>query len=154
MTVKICPEPFDPWLEVQSYQAQLQGLAGVFGATSIFIGTLRDFNEGDAVKSMTLEYYPGMTEKQLAQIVAAAERNWQVLDALVLHRVGTILPNQPIVVVAVWAKHRGDAFDACRYIMEALKSNAPFWKKELLASDAERWVAKNTGGYDNPPYKI
>lgn len=150
MTVKICPEPFDPWLEIQSYQTQLQELAGVFGATSIFIGTLRDFNEGDAVKSMTLEYYPGMTEKQLAQIVAAAKQNWQVLDALVLHRVGTILPNQPIVAVAVWTKHRGDAFDACRYIMEALKSNAPFWKKERLASDAERWVEKNTGGYDNP----
>lgn len=149
MTVKICLEPIDPWLEIQSYQTQLPEMAGVFGATSIFIGTLRDFNEGDAVKSMTLEYYPGMTEKQLNDIVAAAKQSWQVLDALVLHRVGTILPNQPIVVVAVWTKHRGDAFDACRYIMEALKSHAPFWKKERLASDAERWVEKNTGGYGN-----
>lgn len=147
MTVKICPEPFDPWLEVQSYQAQSPELAGIFGATSIFIGTLRDFNEGDAVKAMTLEHYPGMTEKQLQRIVAQAEQNWQVLDVLVLHRVGCILPAQPIVAVAVWTKHRGDAFDACRYIMEELKAKAPFWKKERLASDAERWVEKNTGGY-------
>ncbi|MGR8933760.1 MAG: molybdenum cofactor biosynthesis protein MoaE [Gammaproteobacteria bacterium] len=147
MSVKISPQPFDPWFEIQAYQTQLPEIAGVFGATSIFIGTLRDFNEGDAVKSMTLEYYPGMTEKQLSQIVAAAKKNWQVLEALVVHRVGTLLPSQPIVAVAVWSKHRGDAFDACRYIMEALKSHAPFWKKELLSSGQNRWVEKNTDGY-------
>lgn len=149
MTVKIYPEAFDPWQEIQSYQAQFRELAGVFGATNIFIGTMRDFNDGDTVKALTLEHYPGMTEKQLTRIVETARKNWAILDVLVLHRVGLILPSQPIVAVAVWTKHRGDAFDACRYIMEELKSKAPFWKKERLVSDTERWVEKNTGGYEN-----
>lgn len=149
MTVKIYPEAFDPWQEIQYYQAQQQELAGIFGATNIFIGTMRDFNEGDSVKAMTLEYYPGMTEKQLTHITETAKQSWAILDVLVLHRVGLVLPAQPIVAVAVWTKHRGDAFDACRYIMEELKSKAPFWKKERLVSDSERWVEKNTGGYEN-----
>jgi molybdopterin synthase catalytic subunit len=148
MTVKICPGEFDPWQEVQSYQASKPELTGVFGATCVFVGTLRDFNEGDAVKSMTLEHYPGMTEKQLHKIVETAGQNSCILDTFVAHRVGAITPQQPIVAVAVWAKHRGDAFDACRFIMEELKSKAPFWKKERLACDSERWVEKNTGGYD------
>ena len=147
MTIKICAEAFDPWQEIQSYQKSASAMVGKFGATSVFIGTMRDFNEGDAVKGMTLEHYPGMTEKQLEKIVAEALSRWSVIEALVVHRVGDILPNEPIVVVAVWTSHRGDAFDASRYIMEALKSKAPFWKKELLKSEAERWVVKNTGGY-------
>lgn len=147
MTIKICAEAFDPWQEIQSYQKSASAMVGKFGATSVFIGTMRDFNEGDAVKGMTLEHYPGMTEKQLEKIVAEALSRWSVIEALVVHRVGDILPNEPIVVVAVWTSHRGDAFDAGRYIMEALKSKAPFWKKELLKSEAERWVVKNTGGY-------
>lgn len=147
MTIKICAEAFDPWQEIQSYQKSASAMVGKFGATSVFIGTMRDFNEGDAVKGMTLEHYSGMTEKQLEKIVAEALSRWSVIEALVVHRVGDILPNEPIVVVAVWTSHRGDAFDASRYIMEALKSKAPFWKKELLKSEAERWVVKNTGGY-------
>ncbi|MCX7100707.1 MAG: molybdenum cofactor biosynthesis protein MoaE [Methylobacter sp.] len=147
MTIKICAEAFDPWQEIQSYQNSVSAMVGKFGATSIFIGTMRDFNEGDAVKGMTLEHYPGMTEKQLEKIVAEALNRWSVIEVLVVHRVGDILPSEPIVVVAVWTSHRGDAFDASRYIMEALKSKAPFWKKELLKSEAERWVVKNTGGY-------
>lgn len=146
MNIKICPEAFDPWREMQLYQQSAKGLAGKFGATGIFIGTMRDFNEGDDVKGMTLEHYPGMTEKQLEKIVAEALQQWPVIDALVLHRVGDILPNQPIVLVAVWTVHRGAAFDASRYIMEALKSRAPFWKKEVLKSQAERWLVKNTDG--------
>lgn len=147
MAVKICSDVFDPWLEIQHHQQAAKELAGQFGATSIFIGTMRDFNEGDDVNSMTLEHYPGMTEKQLEKIVIEARQQWPLLDALVVHRVGEILPNQPIVLVAVWTSHRGDAFDASRYIMEALKSKAPFWKKERLKSDAERWLDKNTDGY-------
>jgi molybdopterin synthase catalytic subunit len=147
MAIKICPEPFEPWQEIQSYQCLTKDIAGKFGATSIFIGTMRDFNEGDDVKGMTLEHYPGMTEKQLETIVAEAIRQWPVIDALVVHRVGDILPNDPIVLVAVWTAHRGDAFDASRFIMEELKSKAPFWKKELLKSQAERWLVKNTDGY-------
>jgi len=147
MAVKICSEAFDPWQEIQHYQQSAKDMAGQFGATSIFIGTMRDFNEGDDVKSMTLEHYPGMTEKQLEKIVIEARQQWPLLDALVVHRVGEILPNEPIVLVAVWTSHRGDAFDASRYLMEALKSKAPFWKKERLKSDVERWLDKNTDGY-------
>jgi molybdopterin synthase catalytic subunit len=81
-----------------------------------------------------------MTEKQLAVIIEAACAQWAVLEVLVVHKVGDIFPNQPIVLVAVWTTHRGDAFDACRYIMEALKSKAPFWKKEQLNSEKSRWL--------------
>ncbi|MFA6163208.1 MAG: molybdenum cofactor biosynthesis protein MoaE [Methylobacter sp.] len=147
MTIKVSPAAFDPWHEFQVYQNSAKDVAGKFGATSIFIGTMRDFNEGDDVKGMTLEHYPGMTEKQLEKIVAEAWQLWPILDVLVVHRVGNILPNEPIVLVAVWTSHRGDAFDASRYIMEELKSKAPFWKKELLKSQDERWVVKNTDGY-------
>ena len=145
MAIFIRSEAFDPWQEIQCYQNTVK--SGQFGATSIFIGTMRDFNAGDTVKSMTLEYCAGMTEKQLAKIVTQAEQQWAILDVLIVHRVGNILPNQPIVLVSVWSTHRGDAFDACRYIMEALKSQAPFWKKELLISDEARWVTHNTDGY-------
>lgn len=147
MAIKICAKAFDPWHEIQAYQQKTAAIAGQFGATSIFIGTMRDFNEGDDVKGMTLDHYPGMTEKQLEKIVAEAGQQWPVMESLILHRVGDILPNEPIVLVAVWTSHRGDAFDACRYIMEALKSRAPFWKKELLKSEQQRWVLKNSDGY-------
>jgi molybdopterin synthase catalytic subunit len=146
VTIKICATAFDPWLEIQAYQDnQLAGSR--FGATNVFIGTMRDFNDGDDVKSMTLEHYPGMTEKQLAIIVNEAGQQWSIIDTLVVHKVGIILPNEPIVLIAVWTAHRGDAFDVCRYIIEALKSKAPFWKKERLTSEQERWVSKNTTGY-------
>lgn len=108
---------------------------------------MRDFNEGDKIQSMTLDYYPGMTEKQLGKILEEAENRWAVVDSLIVHRVAEIKPDEAIVVVAVWSSHRGDAFDACRFIMEALKSNAPFWKKESLDKGQTRWVEKNTDGY-------
>lgn len=147
MAIKICADVFDPYVEIQDYQNENPGNSGAVGASSIFIGTMRDFNEGDAVKGMTLEYYPGMTEKQLAKIIAEAQQQWPVIDTLVVHRVGDILPGHAIVLVAVWTSHRGDAFDACRYIIDALKSKAPFWKKELLTSEVERWLVENTDGY-------
>ncbi len=147
MTINITTKPFDPYQEIQAYQNSRTGHIGAVGATSIFIGTMRDFNEGVTVKGMTLEYYPGMTEKQLEKCVTEAQQQWQIIDSLVIHRVGDILPNESIVLVAVWSSHRGDAFDACRYIMEVLKSKAPFWKKELLVTENERWVTKNTNGY-------
>jgi molybdopterin synthase catalytic subunit len=146
MQIKITLDEFNPWQEVQDYQATLM-LAGKFGATSVFIGTMRDFNEGEDIQGMTLEYYPGMTEKQLALIIEQANTQWAILNALIIHRVGDIFPNQPIVLVAVWTTQRGDAFDACRYIMEALKSEAPFWKKEQLSTQKSRWVTKNSDGY-------
>jgi molybdopterin synthase catalytic subunit len=137
---------FEPYEELYRYQSERLGQAGKYGATCAFVGTMRDFNEGDAVRRMTLEHYPGMTEKHLARIVEETGRRWDFLDALVIHRVGDILPDQPIVLVAVWSSHRGTAFDACRYIMEELKQRAPFWKKENL-EQGERWVEKNTEGY-------
>ncbi len=149
MAIKICERPFDPWQEVQQYQKKQQALTGKFGATNIFIGTMRDFNEGDDVQSMILEHYPGMTEKQLKQLVSLAEQQWSLLDSLIVHRVGEIFPNDPIVAVAVWTSHRGDAFDASRYIMETLKTSAPFWKKERLINNQQRWVKCNTSGYTN-----
>lgn len=147
MKVKICTEAFKPWQELQNYQDTVLGNSANFGATSIFIGTMRDYNEGVGVQSMTLEYYPGMTEKQLEKIIADAEQRWQIIDTYVVHQVGEIKPDDTIVLVAVWSSHRGDAFDACRFIMEALKSTAPFWKKEVLDSGQTRWVEKNTDGY-------
>lgn len=146
MNIKITTADFDPWQELQHYQ-ESAAMAGKFGATCVFVGTMRDFNAGDDVQSMTLEHYPGMTEKQLALIVDEACAQWAVLDVLMVHKVGDIFPSQPIVLVAVWTTHRGDAFDACRYIMEALKSKAPFWKKEQLSTGNIRWVDKNTDGY-------
>lgn len=145
MFVEVLNSPFDPWQRVQAYQAQRLA-AGRYGAAAVFVGTMRDFNEGDAVRGMTLEHYPGMTEKYLEQISRAAAERWDLLDTLILHRVGELHPNDPIVLVAVWSAHRKDAFEASRWLMEDLKSRAPFWKKERLA-DGERWVEKNTEGY-------
>jgi len=145
--VKVVSKAFNPWQEIQQYQSSIEGMTGKYGATSVFVGTMRDFNDGDNVKGMTLEHYPGMTELQLSKIIAEAIKKWQVLDVLVVHRVGDLFPNDPIVLVAVWSSHRGDAFDVSRYIMEALKSKAPFWKKEILQTDTVRWVGKNTDGY-------
>jgi len=145
--IKIVEDAFDPWFEIQQFQAASDEMKGKCGATSIFVGTMRDFNEGDEVRGMALEHYPGMTEVQLGKIISEAMKKWQIIDVLLVHRVGALFPSDPIVLVAVWSSHRGDSFDASRFIMEALKSKAPFWKKEILASAAERWVIKNTDGY-------
>lgn len=108
---------------------------------------MRDMNDNANVQRMALQHYPGMTEKQLEKIINDAQQRWPFLDALVVHRVGDILPNDTIVLISVWATHRGDAFDACRFIIEALKSTVPFWKKEVLLSGQTRWVEHNTDGY-------
>ena len=143
MKVEIRPQPIDPWAELVAHQGDGPGR---FGATAVFVGTMRDFNEGDEVRGLFLEHYPGMTEKHLQRITAAAVERWQLDDALVLHRVGEVLPGDPIVLVAVWSAHRREAFDACRFVMEDLKSKAPFWKKETLARQSQRWVSGNTPG--------
>ena len=145
MTVALRGEGFDPWQEIQAYQNAQPALAGKFGATAIFVGTMRDFNEGDSVSAMTLEHYPAMTQKHLEDVAAEAMAKWDILDTLIIHRYGDIQPNDPIVLLAVWSAHRADAFPACRYLIEELKSRAPFWKKETVA-DKSRWVEKNTPG--------
>lgn len=146
MHVELRTSGFDPWAEVQRYQDTALGGAGKYGATSVFVGTMRDFNEGDTVRAMTLEHYPGMTEKHLRHISEEAARRWDILDSFIIHRIGAVHPNDPIVLVAVWSAHRAAAFEACRYLMEELKSRAPFWKKEELEQGV-RWVEKNTQGY-------
>ena len=147
MLVTLSSTPFDPWQVLQNYQTTQSELAGKYGATSVFVGSMRDFNKGDTVKSMYLEHYPGMTEKQLQQIIQQANEQWTLLDSLVMHRTGLVNPEETLVLVAVWAAHRGDAFDASRFIMENLKSAAPFWKKEILTDGQARWVENNTDGY-------
>jgi len=147
MRIEVRDQPFAPLVELTDYQAGLEErLSGQYGATAIFIGTMRDFNDGDAVQRMTLEHYPGMTERQLQRLVEAAFRDWPLLDALVIHRVGDLQPNDPIVLVAVWSAHRAAAFAACRFIMEELKSKAPFWKREDRATGAH-WVEHSTKGF-------
>ena len=148
MKIEVSELPFAPWEALQRYESEVVNVRhpGKFGASAVFVGTMRDFNEGDEVRGMTLEHYPGMTEKALQHIVGEARGRWDLLDELVVHRVGDLRPSDPIVLVAVWSAHRKDAFEACRYIMEALKSKAPFWKKEQL-DIGYRWVEKNTDGY-------
>ncbi len=143
--VRISPVPFDPWAETGRYQQTRPQLGGQAGATAVFVGTMRDFNEGDEVRAMELEYYPGMTEKHLQRICSEATARWDLLDALVIHRVGAIQPGETIVLVATWSAHRRAALDACSFIIEDLKHRAPFWKKETLAQ-GDRWVDGNTAG--------
>ena len=145
MSINLTSQAYDPWQSLADYQSQQ--LAGKYGATAVFVGTMRDFNQGDGVVGMTLEHYPGMTEKQLALIVEQANQQWVLMDTLLIHRIGDVVPDDSLVLVAAWSAHRGDAFDACRFIMEALKKQAPFWKKERLASGEVRWVESNSNGY-------
>jgi len=145
MPVLIKPEKFDPALAQSEHEKQFD--KGSFGAVASFVGTMRNSNEGDDVVSMQLEHYPGMTEKALDEVISDAKEKWSLHDALIVHRVGDIFPGDPIVLTAVWSSHRKDAFEACRFLMEALKSRAPFWKKETLQGGKERWVERNTPGY-------
>lgn len=139
MKVVVKQEAFDPWRELAAYHDARPDLSGKYGGTAVFIGTMRDFNQGNAVRAMTLEHYPGMTEKHLTRIAEEAQRRWEILDVLVIHRYGAIEPGEAIVVVAVWAVHRDSAFAACRYVIDELKTRAPFWKQEITAAGT-RWV--------------
>ena len=109
------------------------------GAIASFIGLVRDVNDGSGVSTLSLEHYPGMTEKALEKIVADARARWDVIDCTVIHRVGELQPTDQIVLVIVASSHRGEAFEACEFIMDYLKTEAPFWKKEVTPEGA-RWV--------------
>jgi molybdopterin synthase catalytic subunit len=109
------------------------------GAVVTFVGTVRDMNDGSQVKGMTLEHYPGMTEKSLEEIIIQAKGRWDIYKTLVIHRVGPLLPEDQIVLVAVTSAHRGEAFAACEFIMDYLKTAAPFWKKEETP-EGGKWV--------------
>lgn len=143
MTVRVQTQDFDAGLEIN----QLRHARKDTGAVVSFIGQVRDLNEGDMVSQLTLEHYPGMTEKALEAIVNQAKSRWSIFDAIVIHRVGTLQPTDQIVLVAVSGAHRGEAFKACEFIMDYLKTEAPFWKKEVTSS-GERWLeAKLTDDY-------
>ena len=144
MKVLLRGDGFDPWREIQNYQESQPELAGKFGATSIFVGTMRDFNDGNDVEAMVLEHYPAMTQKHLEDISKEALKQWDILDTLIIHRFGDILPNDPIVLLAVWSAHRAESFPACRYLIEELKLRAPFWKQETTENKTTKWVTHNT----------
>jgi molybdopterin synthase catalytic subunit len=135
MAVRVQTEDFDVARELAALR---EGDARV-GAVAAFIGTVRDLNDAAAVTTMTLEHYPGMTEKSLAAIVDDARARWDIFDAIVIHRVGELKPMDQIVLVGVTSAHRGEAFAACAFIMDFLKTRAPLWKKEDSPSGA-RWV--------------
>lgn len=135
MPVRIQTEDFDAGAEI----AALRRGNPAIGAIASFIGLVRDANEGEPVTEMTLEHYPGMTERALAKIVEDAKSRWNIIDVLVVHRVGTLHPCDQIVLVIVSGAHRGEAFAACEFVMDYLKTQAPFWKKEQTPAGG-RWV--------------
>ena len=135
MKIVVRSEAFDLGAEVD---AMSRGRTDI-GAIASFVGLARDMNEGSGVAAMTLEHYPGMTEKALGRLVDEAKSRWALLDVTVIHRIGRLLPGDPIVLVAVASSHRGEAFAACEFIMDYLKTRAPFWKKEETPA-GERWV--------------
>jgi molybdopterin synthase catalytic subunit len=135
MPIRVQSHDFDLGEEIASLRANKPQI----GAVVSFLGTVRDINAGAAVSEMELEHYPGMTEAALEDIVQQAKQRWSIIDALVVHRVGPLKPLEQIVLVAVASGHRGEAFAACEFIIDYLKMQAPFWKKEQTPEGA-RWV--------------
>jgi len=133
--VRIQTEDFDAGAEM----ARLRAGNPKIGAIASFIGVVRDINDGDAVSELVLEHYPGMTEKALQKIVDEAKARWALYDVLVIHRVGRLLPTDQIVLVVTTSAHRGEAFSACEFLMDYLKTRAPFWKNERTPAGS-RWV--------------
>ncbi len=141
MKIAVQQGDFDVGFEINSISKNSK-----IGAVASFIGLVRGVNDGSAVGTMTLEHYPGMTEKALAAIVEEAKGRWEVLDCTVIHRYGELKPTDQIVLVVVASGHRGDAFAACEFLMDYLKTQAPFWKKEQTP-EGVRWVeAKDSDG--------
>jgi molybdopterin synthase catalytic subunit len=135
MAVRVQTEDFDVGAEI----AHLRAAQPAVGAVAAFVGVVRDLNEGEGVARMTLEHYPGMTERALAEIEQRARSRWNLAEVLVIHRVGELQPTDQIVLVVVTSRHRGEAFAACEFVMDYLKTEAPFWKKELTP-EGSRWV--------------
>lgn len=135
MPVRVQREDFDVSAEI----ARLRAADPKIGAVAAFVGVARDVNDGAAVATLTLEHYPGMTERALEDICTEARRRWQVADVLVVHRYGDLRPTDQIVLVVVTGSHRGEAFAACQFVMDYLKTEAPFWKKERTP-EGSRWV--------------
>jgi molybdopterin synthase catalytic subunit len=139
MPVRVQAADFDVGAELMALRLGNANTAGQVGAVACFVGTVRDLNEGLGVNTMTLEHYPGMTEKALEGILTEANARWDLIDCLVIHRFGELSALDQIVMVGVTSAHRGEAFSACEFIMDFLKTQAPFWKKESNAA-GQRWV--------------
>ncbi len=135
MTVRVQTDDFDAAAELTTIRL----MSADIGAVVSFVGQVRDINDGDAVQALTLEHYPGMTERALEKIEYEAKTRWDITASLIIHRVGTLKPQDQIVLVAVASSHRGEAFSACEFIMDFLKTQAPFWKKEVT-HNGERWL--------------
>jgi molybdopterin synthase catalytic subunit len=133
--VRVQAEDFDAGRELESLT---RGRRDV-GALASFVGLVRDANDGRPIDGMTLEHYPGMTEKALEEICREAHSRWDLIESLVIHRVGRLVPGDRIVLVGVSSGHRGEAFAACEFIMDYLKTRAPFWKREETPQ-GPRWV--------------
>jgi molybdopterin synthase catalytic subunit len=136
MAVRVGTSDFD----IAAEMAQLSGGDTGIGGVALFVGKVRDTADGEALTSITLEHYPGMTERELERIEAEAQRRFKLSASLIVHRVGKLNPGDNIVLVIACARHRQDAFAAAEFLMDYLKTRAPFWKKEVLAGGATRWV--------------
>ena len=134
--IRVQTDDFNPGIELEQLRQENNGQAG---AMVSFTGLVRDLNEGDNITQLTLEHYPGMTEKALTKIEAQANEQWELTATLIIHRVGPLQPNDNIVLVVAASMHRKQAFQACEFMIDTLKTNAPFWKKESLA-DSDRWL--------------
>jgi molybdopterin synthase catalytic subunit len=144
MSVRVQEADFDVSAEIAALTAGDTGI----GAVATFIGKVRGVAHGKPLASMTLEHYPGMTEAALSQIETEAKNRFKLTGSLIVHRVGTLRPGDTIVLVITCAPHRGDAFGACEFLMDYLKTRAPFWKKEANASGEGRWVDARDGDDD------
>ncbi len=140
MSVLIQHEDFDAGAEM----AALRALSNNVGAMVSFVGLVRDLSDSDKVENIYVEHYPGMSEKALHKIIAEANKRWELLGVRVIHRVGTLGPNDQIVLVATASTHRGNAFSACEFIIDYLKTDAPFWKKEVKPEGGEGVVTKDS----------
>jgi len=136
MTVRVQAEDFDPGREIEAVTASNTAIGGV----ASFIGLVRDMQDGTGVGAMTLEHYPGMTEKMLAEIEAEANRRWPLQSSLIVHRYGRLEPGDRIVLVVTASAHRQAALEACHFLIDWLKTKAPFWKLEETAGGEGRWV--------------
>ena len=137
--IRVQAEPFDTAAEL----GRLKRGRSDIGGTAIFVGTMRDLSDGTPISAMTLEHYPGMTEKALAEIDDVAHRRWPLLDTLIVHRYGTLKPGEDIVLVIATSTHREAAFAACQFLIDWLKTKAPFWKLEQ-GPQGDNWVAAKT----------
>ena len=144
-SVSLHAQTFDPYAELSAFQRALGPDRALYGAESHFIGTMRNHNEGDSVTRLWLEHYPGMTEKEIIRILDEERHRIGFGPALVIHRTGEVLPGETIVLVAIFSPHRRASLEGTQRVIERLKHEAPFWKKESVAS-GERWVSGNTLG--------